>query len=164
MKIYAIDPGNVRSALVVLDGDTLKPAEKYLEDNDAIMDRLNAREFATGDQAAIEMIASYGMTVGQTVFDTCVWIGRFYEAFVRKGIQPTRIYRLEEKIALCHSAKARDANIRRALIDRFAQHDLKNGRGTKKNPDWFYEFKADMWAAYAVGVTFSEKLKTEGIT
>jgi hypothetical protein len=73
----------------------------------------------------IEMIASYGMPVGKEVFDTYVWIGRFAEA---SGMPTNYIYRKDEKMNICHSMRAKDSNIRQALIDRFGVV------GTKKNP------------------------------
>lgn len=95
------------------------------------------------------MIASYGMPVGKEVFDTCVWIGRFIE----NSTGYSYVYRKDEKMNLCHSMKAKDSNIRQALIDRFGVV------GTKKNPGWFYGFKADVWQAYAVGVTYLDMEK-----
>lgn len=76
-------------------------------------------------EIVIEMIASYGMPVGKEVFDTCVWIGKFAEA---SGMKESYIYRKDEKMNICHSMKAKDSNIRQALIDRFGVV------GTKKNP------------------------------
>ena len=106
---------------------------------------------------AIEMIASYGMPVGKEVFDTCVWIGRFIEdmnCIPQDRITVTEyIYRKDEKMNICNSMKAKDSNIRQALIDRFGEV------GTKKNPGWFYGFKADIWQAYAVGVTYLDMQK-----
>lgn len=77
---------------------------------------------------AIEMVASYGMPVGETIFETCVWIGRIIETVYRYNIPVTKIYRKDEKMNICHSMKAKDSNIRQALIDRFGEV------GTKKNP------------------------------
>lgn len=74
------------------------------------------------------MIASYGMAVGKEVFETCVWIGRFIEIAIFKNIEVEYIYRKDEKMNLCNSMKAKDSNIRQALIDRFGEV------GTKKNP------------------------------
>lgn len=156
MKVIAIDPGNIQSALCIIDIETLKPLEFVKADNAEIKEILLARA-GEDSLVAIEMIASYGMAVGRDVFDTAVWIGRFFEVACSKTItDPDLVYRMEEKNHICHSSKANDSTIRRALIDRFAKHDLKNGKGTKKNPDWFYGFKADIWAAYAVGLTYIE--------
>lgn len=151
MGILAIDPGNEYSAYVYIDDD-YTPTEFGKIKNEELRSALDVAIMA--DAVAIEMIASYGMGVGQSVFDTCVWIGRFVELITQHGVPITYIFRKDEKMNLCHSMKAKDSNIRLALIDRFAKHDKKNGKGTKDNPDFFYGFKADIWAAYAVGVTY----------
>ncbi|KHD34036.1 hypothetical protein NL50_18035, partial [Clostridium acetobutylicum] len=67
---------------------------------------------------------------------------------------PTFIYRKDEKMNLCHSMKANDSTITQALVDRFAYGVRNHGKGTKKEPGWFYGFKKDIWQAYAVGVTY----------
>ena len=159
MEVIAIDPGTTQSAYVIFDDVTAQIKEHGKVDNVKVLDVI----YLSGvKNVVIEMVASYGMPVGREVFETCVWIGRFAEAADSSEADVSYIYRQEEKLALCRDSKAKDANIRRALIDRFAKHDLKRGTGTKDNPDWFYGFKADIWSAYAVGVTWMDKQQKEG--
>ena len=144
MEILAIDPGNIESAYCVIDSKTYKPLEFNKIKNETLeVGFWNQNQYKI-DKLVIEMIASYGMAVGKEVFDTCVWIGRFIELASLQAIEVEYIYRKDEKMNLCHSMKAKDSNIRQALIDRFGVV------GTKKNPGWFYGFKADIWSAYAV--------------
>ncbi|MDR4039745.1 MAG: hypothetical protein Q3W86_07460 [Evtepia sp.] len=154
MRILAIDPGDKQSAYCFIDSEGLRPLRFAKAENAEVLLVLQLEKY---DLVVIERLASYGMPVGRNVFETCEWVGRFTQA-AQKPVD--YIYRQDEKLYLCHDSRAKDANIRRALIDRFATHDLKNGKGTKKNPDWFYGFSADVWAAYAVGITYTEtKLK-----
>ena len=114
--ILAIDPGNIQSGYVVVEHDG-EEIRRVLEagkiENPAVTDMLDRKLYANCIDVAIEMIAGMGMTVGQEVFDTCVWIGRFWEIALRSGgYEPKRIYRREEKLNLCGSLSAKDANIR----------------------------------------------------
>lgn len=158
MRVFAIDPGNIESAYCMIDAATLRPIQFGKVGNDELLGML--RRFAVPTDApelvVIERVASYGMAVGREVFETCEWTGRFAEAALEREVPVAYVYRRDEKLHICGDSKAKDANIRRALIDRFARHDLKNGKGTKKKPDWFYGITADVWAAYAVGLTYIE--------
>ena len=150
MNILTIDPGNIESAYVLMD-EHYKPLQFGKVGNENMLDII---EDSLVDRVVIEMVASYGMAVGESVFETVFWIGRFYEATLREWIKCARVYRKDVKMNLCGQTRAKDSNIRQALIDRFAKHDFKNGKGTKQNQDWFYGFKADIWQAYACGVTY----------
>lgn len=158
--LLAIDPGNTESAFVVMD-QHFNPLSHKKAPNGEILDMLRFSSPYLWEHVAIEMVASYGMPVGREVFETCVWAGRFHEAAERSGKDVSYIYRMEEKETLCHDSRAKDSNIRRALIDKFARHDLKNGKGTKAKPDFFYGFAKDEWAAFAVGVTWLMKNNSE---
>ena len=153
MLVLAIDPGNEESGYVLLS-DHYEPLLHGKLPNDDLLLYVASMQF---DTLVLEMVGHYGkgMPAGKTVFDTCVWIGRFIQEAAQRKIPAYTVMRGEEKINLCGSAKAKDANIRQALIDRFAR--TPNGKGTKKEPDFFYGFAADAWQAYAVGITWLDK-------
>ena len=146
--LLAIDPGPEESAFAVLD-TSLKPVNFGRLPNYIALEEINSwiiKDMPDVKHFAIEMVASYGMAVGKEVFETVFWIGRFWERadFPNKKL----IYRKEEKMNLCGNMRAKDSNIRQALIDRFGPV------GTKKKPGWFYGVSKDVWAAVACGVTY----------
>lgn len=152
--ILAIDPGTFESAYVITD-ENLLPVKFDKIENSALLKLIqNDDDFAYCTDFAVEMIASYGMPVGQEVFDTCVWIGRYWE--VAKAKTKQLIYRKDVKLNLCQSMKANDATVKQALIDRFAYGVPNYGKGRKAEPGWFYGFRVDIWSAYAVGVTYHD--------
>ncbi len=151
-RILAVDPGNVESAYIVTHG--YRPHVFGKLPNEDLLDRL-AR--VQPDEAAIEMVASYGMPVGFEVFDTCVWIGRFTQVLAGAGVRTRLVRRLPIKLHHCHSQKAGDAHVRQALVDRFAPGVSNYGKGTKKQPGWFYGFREDVWQAYALAVFVADE-------
>ena len=161
MKVLGIDPGNTQSAYVIIDSESLKPEYVAKVDNELLKEIIKTDGMAYVDRAVVERVASYGMPVGREVFETCEWIGRFSELLEKEGIPVSYVYRKDEKLHICGDSRAKDANIRRALIDRFAVRDLKNGKGTKNNQDFFYGFKSDCWAAFSVAITYVETMLGE---
>ena len=155
--ILAIDPGNEKSAFVLLEDDLRPVWHGKVPNAQMISEIIPEAEHGRKDIIlALEMVASYGMPVGREVFDTCFFSGMFWQK--SQAMRRCIVYRMDEKLNLCHDSRAKDANIRQALIDRFAPGVPNSGKGTKKNPGWFYGFSADVWQAYAVGVTCADMI------
>lgn len=142
--MIAIDPGNEKSAIVCFTGKRVVWIKH--ESNATILGMLrNAGEALRGKAVVIEMVASYGMIVGQEIFDTCKVVGQLQEAAVARGAKVTLVFRKTVVAHICHSAKASDANVKQALKDRFGQ------KGTKANPGIFYGVAgSDQWSAIAI--------------
>ena len=138
--ILAIDPGTTKSAYVVYDPSAQKIIDKGITENDELHWVINLHNYKF---VAIEMIASYGMPVGKEVFETCLWIGRYFQTAKDRGHDPVMVYRKDVKMHLCGTTKAKDANIRQALIDLLGKEATK---GVAK----------DMWAALGVAVTVAQ--------
>lgn len=153
--IFAIDPGSEQSAYIMYDRGEI--VQCGILDNHT-MRLLLETERKNVDMYVIEDIACYGMPVGKDVFETVKWIGRF-EQIIGDG-DFVEMYRRDVKHHLCNSAKATDANIRQAAMDRFiSTGGGKNPRiGTKKQPGPLYGIKADIWSALAIAITYDEKI------
>lgn len=146
--ILAIDPGNTQSGWCLFDGQRVHDSG-VLENEEMLAKVVTHRD----KLLAIEMIASYGMPVGREVFETCVWIGRFVQAHRPNCWQ--LVYRKDVKMYLCGSMKAKDGNIRQAIIDLFpATGGGKVAQiGTKSRPGPLYGVSSHAWAALGVAIT-----------
>jgi len=161
MKLIAIDPGPSESGICVIDSESYRPLNAGKTQNELILDKLELPSETKELHVVIEMVGHYGtgMPAGSAVFDTCVWIGRYMQWFLDSGISVSLMMRMDVKMNLCGTSRAKDSNIRQALVDRFAPTTKNYGKGTMKDPGFFYGFAADMWQAYALGVTYLDKEK-----
>jgi len=158
MKVLAVDPGTNESAYIIWDGEQIGDFD--IADNEDVLDEILGRDY---DELLIEMVASYGMPVGKSVFETCVWIGRFWQYFkLKTDKDPTLVYRKDVKMHHCYSMKATDSNIRHAIIDKYAPDVRNHGKGTKKEPGFFYGFKDDTWQAFALASYYTETHEIAG--
>lgn len=153
LVVCAIDPGPLTSALCVWDGARILYR--------AQMSNADVRDYirsAVGMTIVIEQIASYGMAVGASTFQTCYESGRFVECAAIAGLPCRMIPRLEVKQHICHDSRAKDSNIAAALVDRFGNREAhgQHGKGTKRAPGFFYGFASHDWAAFALAVTARE--------
>ena len=144
--ILAIDPGSAQSAWLKYDGS--RPGPFGITANEVLAKAL--RSGGLPDIVVIEKIESYGMAVGAEVFDTVWWAGRFAEAASRVAV--VMLPRRAVKLALCGDSRAKDANIRQALLDRFGG---SAAIGRKAAPGPLYGIARDVWSALAIAVTYS---------
>jgi hypothetical protein len=151
--LLAIDPAPDESAWLLYNVDKQLPIEWAKEPNDLILRTLTTYP---AQCCAIECVQSFGMPVGQTVFDTVLWCGRFIERWYGdRGKEPIRIYRKAIKLHLCGSTQAKDANVRQVLIDRYGPGKDK-AVGLKASPGPLYGVTKDCWSALAIAITAVE--------
>jgi hypothetical protein len=155
ISILAIDPGPEQSGWCLIYGG--EPLDHGTEPNAALRDRVRN---SGCEVLVLEMVDSYGMPVGRDVFETVYWIGRFAQAFPGPF---ERITRRDIKLHHCGSSRAKDANIRQAVIDRYPR--AGGGKtpqiGTKSEPGPLYGVSGHVWAALAAGLTYHDALTGE---
>lgn len=151
--VLAIDPGNEESAFVLYDRDTGKPHRFGKIVNDELLTLIAATEAPV----VVEQVACMGMAVGAEVFETVFWSGRFCQQCEETTpYQWFRVKRHEVKQHLCGNQRAKDANIRQALIDLYG--GKAKAIGKKKTPGPLYGIAGDVWSALAVAVTFANRV------
>jgi hypothetical protein len=155
--ILALDPGTEQTGYAIYDGDRVR--QSGVEPNAQVLRWLKSWP-TPEDTLAIEMIASYGMAVGREVFETCVWIGRFKQAWHQPDAVRL-VYRKDVKLHLCGSPRAKDPNVRQALIDLFPATGGGKVRqiGTKAQPGPLYGVSSHAWPALGVAVTVRAQLR-----
>lgn len=154
MNVLAIDPGTFESAWVkIVNG---QPHAWGKDRNETVLRKV-VMYAGPGAQIACEKVESYGMRVGAEVFETVRWCGRFEQAFL--GGSPAvshecwhYIPRRAVKLEICGVTKANDADIRNAVMDLYGGKPV--AVGLKASPGPLYGMKADVWQAFALGLTY----------
>lgn len=155
--ILAIDPGPEQTGFVLFDEDQLQILDKGIIGNFDML-KLIDNQLQDKVHVVIEMVASYGMPVGAEVFNTCIWIGRYYERATVLPLLRGKIrlmFRREVKMELCGNNTAKDSNIRQSILDVFPATGggATPQVGTKADPGLLYGVSKDIWAALALVVT-----------
>jgi hypothetical protein len=152
--ILALDPGTTQSGWCTFREDTGAVKDSGVLPNADMLALVQLSSSVGVKTLAIEMMRARGMPMSNDAMETLVWIGRFQQAW-RDPEAVRRPYRMDIKLHLCGSARAKDPNVWQALKDRLGEP------GTKKNPGPLYGVQSHARAALAVAVYTYDKMKGE---
>lgn len=144
-RILAIDPGTHESGYVLYDGRVLEAG--VLPNHDLLQRVAND----DSDVLAIEKVVSYGRAVGQEVFDTCEWAGRFRQVWGCPD-ETLSVTRLQVKQALGLKGAADDAKVNARL------REVIGDKGTKANPGPTFGVVSHAWAALGVAYAANKQM------
>lgn len=163
MKILGVDPGTTQTGWVIYNSVKHSIEDSGVTENEDFLNTLI--ESLDYDIMAIERIASYGMPIGAETIRTIEYIGRYWQKTEDIKGDKAKVELFYKKVdinpTICGSNKAKDANIRQAIMDMFP----KNGGGsnpsvgTSKQPGALYGITTHKWAALAVALTCAIKNK-----
>lgn len=165
MIILAIDPGNEFSGVVIWDDVQQIILFKHKLNNLELINKIKdlSQDIKIG-LCAIEMISSYGLAVGQTTLDTCVWIGIFKQALENELYLPKvrLIFRKTIKMHHCQNIRIKDGELNMALRNKYGEDNTVK----TPNPIYYNEIQqyngsypymnGDIFAAFALALYISE--------
>ncbi len=132
--ILAVDPGSSLSAYIVGDMSYGFSEGKGIVENYKLLELLPILHPSI---VVIEELKSYGMPFGQSLIDTCYFVGRLIQACASQGIDCKLICRKTVVNTLIHGVNGNDKSIRHYLINRYGVDKTK---GVVK----------DIWSALAI--------------
>lgn len=156
MKVLAIDPGNKTSGWVLMDGDRFVEGVSACPNKDLLQWLSGYRKLQLEPELVVcEWIQSYGMAVGKEVFHTCRWCGQFQYASLWKF---QLVYRKDVKLHMCGQTRAKDANVRQAILDLYPATGggARPQIGTKKQPGPLHGVSGHMWPALGLALTVQQ--------
>ena len=136
--ILAIDPGTHQSGYCLYDAGRVITS--------GVMDNHDLLKIVADDRSdvlAIEKVVSYGRAVGQEVFDTCEWAGRFRQVWGCPD-ETLSVTRLQVKQALGLKGADDEAKVNKRL------REVVGDKGTKANPGPTFGVTSHAWAALGV--------------
>jgi len=157
IDVLAIDPDPCGGTWVHLDGTGVVREHHRREEIDALCDLARFGHCVV----AVELMQSYGMPVGLSIFESCYRIGELMRACKGNGVTFWPTTRKQVVSTLCGKANAKDKNVRAALLDLYpATGGGKTPQiGTKAQPGPLYGLAADEWSALAIGLCYLYSVK-----
>jgi Holliday junction resolvasome RuvABC endonuclease subunit len=123
--VLGIDPGNTLTGFILIDtGDNNRPLQFGKIANTALIHNLrnitDVCRRAGFDKEELSVGIEFPFPRGQLgsieLFQTIEWCGRFMETLERQSVKPVKINRMHVKQHMVGNAKAKDSQIRAAVI------------------------------------------------
>ncbi len=164
-SILAVDPGTTISAWVhfsmnenrVLGFGTLANELLVVDLPFRMPDMrgLSAAHLRRNTMLVVEKMTGYGKPVGESVFETCFWTGRFVQAW---GGNFVMYPRRRVKIVLLGKDKGDDKHVRAAGIAWFGGKE--KAIGNKAAPGQLHKMKEHEWQALGIALAYARELRS----